>query len=164
MGEGGNISWLTTVLKKIRETLYTLLFADFFIHIARGKLKRYPPASRRYRRWELVKSAQKILVFKVCSGGTQPLSSSMASRSLRYLEDFGRDSPAICRPQEGFFHNFSIFIQSFPYGRRQRIATLRYRHDLNRDPPALMFLQRMYLDSIREHTELFIRSKTFLAV
>jgi hypothetical protein len=31
--------------KKIRETLYsTLLFADFFIHIARGKLMKFLPA------------------------------------------------------------------------------------------------------------------------
>jgi hypothetical protein len=30
--------------KKIRETLYTLLFTDFFIHIARGKLMKFLPA------------------------------------------------------------------------------------------------------------------------
>ncbi len=30
--------------KKIRETLYTLLFADFLIHIARGKLMKFLPA------------------------------------------------------------------------------------------------------------------------
>ncbi len=31
--------------KKIRETLYTLLFADFLIHIARGKLMKFLPAT-----------------------------------------------------------------------------------------------------------------------
>ena len=30
--------------KKIRETLYTLLFADFLIHIASGKLMKFLPA------------------------------------------------------------------------------------------------------------------------
>ncbi len=30
--------------KKIRETLYTLLFADFLINIARGKLMKFLPA------------------------------------------------------------------------------------------------------------------------
>ena len=28
-----NISWPTTAVKKIRETLFTLLFADFFLYI-----------------------------------------------------------------------------------------------------------------------------------
>ena len=37
-------SYSAPSLKKIRETLYTLLFADFLIHIARGKLMKFLPA------------------------------------------------------------------------------------------------------------------------
>ena len=71
--------------KKIRETLYTLLFADFLKHIARGKLMKFLPA--------IVPIAERI----------HPGSSSIVHSSYRYCEDFGRDLPAICRPREGFF-------------------------------------------------------------
>ncbi len=32
----------------------------------------------------------------------------MVKRSHRYFEDFSRDLPAVCRPREGFFHNFDF--------------------------------------------------------
>ena len=76
--------------KKIRETLYTLLFADFFLHIARGKLMKFLPA--------IVPIPERIY----------PGSSSIVHSSYRYDEDFGRDLPAICRPRKGFFHNFDF--------------------------------------------------------
>ncbi len=79
----------------------------FFMHIARGKLERFPPAivpiPVRTR-----KISPKNFLFKNCSGGTQPVFSSIVKRSHRYIEDFGRDSPAICQPREGIFHNFDF--------------------------------------------------------
>jgi hypothetical protein len=76
--------------KKICETLYTLLFADFFIHVARGKLMKFLPA--------IVPIPERI----------HPGSSSIVHSSYRHSEDFGRDLPAICRPREGFFYNFDF--------------------------------------------------------
>ncbi len=52
------------------------------------------------------KIGQNNSVLKVYSGGNPPASSSMEKRSHHYLEVSGRDSPAICRPRKGFFHNF----------------------------------------------------------
>jgi hypothetical protein len=66
----------------------TLPFADFFIHIARGKHTKFPPAI-----------VPIPVIFNNCSGGTHPVSSSIVKRSHRNCEDFGRDPPAICRPR-----------------------------------------------------------------
>ncbi len=82
--------------------------------------------------------APKIVMFKVCSGGTQPVTSLIVKRSHRYIEDFSRDLPAVWRPREGFFI-ISIFKQSFRYWKRQRIGTSRYRYDLYWVPPAIVF-------------------------
>ncbi len=76
--------------KKIRETLYTLLFADFFIHIARGKLMKFLPA--------IVPIPERI----------HPGSSSFVHSSYRCCDDFAKDIPAISRPRGGFFHNFDF--------------------------------------------------------
>ncbi len=76
--------------KKIRETLYTLLFADFFIHITRGKLMKFLPA--------IVPIPERIY----------PGSSSIVHSSYRYCDDFAKDLPAISRPRGGFFHNFDF--------------------------------------------------------
>ncbi len=54
------------------------------------------------------KISQIKFVFDVYSGGNQPASLSMEKRSHRYLEDFGRDAPAICPSQEGCFHKFNF--------------------------------------------------------
>jgi hypothetical protein len=104
-GPGGNISWPTTGIKKSVKH-YTPLFADFFTHIARAKLKRSPPAIAPVRTRKI---DPKNYFFKVCSGGTQPVSSSMVKSSHHYLKDSGRDYPAICRPREGFFHNLDFY-------------------------------------------------------
>ncbi|MFN9952561.1 MAG: hypothetical protein ACK55I_05615, partial [bacterium] len=96
--------------KKIRETLYTLLFADFFMHIARGKLKKFLPAIVPIA----VKSATKFLIFNNCSGWTHPVSSSIVHSSYRYCDDFGRDL-------------------------RQRVGTSRYCYDLYYVPTAIVF-------------------------
>ena len=75
--------------KKIRETLYTLLFADFFIHIARGKLMKFLPA--------IVPIPERIY----------PGSSLIVHSSYRYCDDFARDLPAIFQPW-GVFSIISI--------------------------------------------------------
>jgi hypothetical protein len=49
-----------------------------------------------------------FFIFNNCSGGTHPVSSSIVKRPYRYCEDFGRDPPAICRLQKGFFHNYNF--------------------------------------------------------
>ncbi len=100
-----------------------------------GELARFPPAIVPIP-VRTCKIGQKKFIFKNCSGGTQPVLSSIVKRPHHYLEEFGRDSPATCRPREGIFM-ISIMIQSSRYQRRQRIATSRYRYDLNRDPPAI---------------------------
>jgi hypothetical protein len=128
-GEGGQYFMANNYNKKIRETLYncTVFFLRIFLHIKpEENLTGSHPLSSRYQ-WELVKSAPKILIFKVCSGGTQPVSSSILAGTL---------------PGKAFFI-ISIFKQSSWNRRRQRIATPRYRYDLYRDPPAIVFLQRM---------------------
>jgi hypothetical protein len=78
-------------LQKICKTLYTIHFPDFF----------YMPIPVRTCKIGKIKFS-----FNVYSKGNQPVSSPMEKRSHRYLTDLGRDSPAICRPWEGFFHIF----------------------------------------------------------
>ena len=124
-GRGGNISWSTTVIKKSSKHC-TLFVLRIFSH----------PLSRRYR-WGLVKSTHKFLIFNNCSGGNHLVSYSIVKRSYRYFEDFGRDSPAICRPRQGFFHNFDFetvlpvskttAVCNLPVSIRFEQRTIRYR-------------------------------------
>ncbi len=85
-------------------TMQTLRFADFFIHVARGRLGRFSPA--------IIPIPVRNFIFKVYSGRTKLASSSIVKRSHRYFEDFARDSPAICLPRKSFFLKFD-FDQSF---------------------------------------------------
>jgi hypothetical protein len=93
--------------KKIRETLYTLLFGDFDTYSQR-KFKRFPPAIVPIPVRTRKINPKFFLFSNNCSGGTHPVSSSIVKRPYRYCEDFGRDPPAICRLRERFFHNYDF--------------------------------------------------------
>jgi hypothetical protein len=108
----------------IRSTTVHSSFADFFLM------------------QELVRTHQigqiSYLVFSVYSGGNQPVTSSIEKRPHRYLADFGRDSPAICRPWEGFIHKFD-FEPVLPASKTSAVCNLPVLKDFNREPPAIMF-------------------------
>ncbi len=102
-----NISWSTTLIKNPRNTVHNSFCRFFYTYSYRITYK----VSTRYRAdtgEDSVKSTLKCFIFNNCSGGTHPVLSSIVKRSYRYCEDFGRDSPAICRPRQGFFHNFDF--------------------------------------------------------
>ncbi len=94
----------------IRKTLYSVnsLFCGFFIHIARGKLTKFPPAIMPIPVRTHKINPKLFCIFNNCSGGTHLVSSSIVKRSYRCCEDFGRDPSAICWPREGVFHNFDF--------------------------------------------------------
>ncbi len=124
--------------KKIRETLCILLFADFLIHIARGKLKRFTPAIVQIP-VRARKIGPKIFYFQgLCRWDPTGIiidGKKVPPLSWRFWQGLSHYLPT---PRKVIFI-ISILIQSSPYRRQQRIATSWYWYDLNRDPPPSCF-------------------------
>jgi hypothetical protein len=113
---------LTTIIKKSAKHC-TLCYSicGFFdtVHIASGKLTKFPPA---------------IVSIPVRAQKNQPKKFLFS----RFVKILAGTFPLSADPWRVFFITL-ILIQSSRYRRRQRIATYRYRYDLNRDPPAIVF-------------------------
>jgi hypothetical protein len=106
-----------------RKTLYALRFADFLVHIARGKLTKFPPAIVPIPERTRENQPQNFLFSIIVAVGPIRYRLRLYTVPTAVVKILAGTFPLSADPGEVFFI-ISILKQSSRYRRRQRVGTL----------------------------------------